>query len=128
MEQDHGVSRLGHGELEARLMDIVWSHPAAMTPRDVHDVLARRHQSLAYTTVMTILVRLWKKGMLEREAQGRAFAYRPVASRDEWAAQRMHELLRGSGDRTAALTHFARSIDRREAAQLRKALERRRRS
>ncbi len=108
-------------------MDILWASDVAMTPRDVHDVLRRRRQGVAYTTVMTILVRLWQKGMLHREESGRAFEYAPVASRVEWTAQRMREVLRGAGDRDAALTHFARSIDTREAAQLRRALDRRRR-
>ena len=89
--------------------------------------MAARRQAPAYTTVMTILVRLWEKGMLDREPQGRAFAYSPVAPRDEWTAQRMHEMLEQSGDRAGALAHFVRSIDAREAAQLRRALNRRRR-
>jgi predicted transcriptional regulator len=77
---------------------------------------------------MTILVRLWEKGMLDRTEHGRAFAYQPVAGRDEWTAGRMHELLEQAGDPGAALTHFVRSIDAGELTQLRRALERRRRA
>ena len=120
--------KLGRGELEARVMDILWASDGAMTPRDVHDVLRRRRQGVAYTTVMTILVRLWQKGMLTRDESGRAFEYAPVASRVEWTAKRMHEVLSDAGDRDAALMHFVRSIDKREAAQLRRALDRRRRA
>lgn len=109
-------------------MDILWVSDVAMTPRDVYDVLQGRRQGVAYTTVMTILVRLWQKGMLNREENGRAYAYAPVASRVEWTAKRMHELLSDAGDRDAALTHFARSINAREAAQLRRALDWRRRA
>jgi len=98
-----------------------------MTPREVHDVVATARRPLAYTTVMTILVRLWEKGMLEREPRGRAFAYRPVTGRDEWTAARMHELLEQAGDPSAALTHFVQEIDARELAQLRRALDGRRR-
>lgn len=119
------MAKLGRGELETRVMDILWSNEEAMTPREVHDILRRRRQGVAYTTVMTILVRLWQKGMADRTEQGRAFAYRPVEPRDEWTARRMRELLRGSGDRAAALTQFVRAIDGREIAQLRRALERR---
>ena len=96
-----------------------------MTPRQVHGILVSRKQALAYTSVTTILVRLWKKGMLERAAVGRAFAYQPTASRDAWTAQRMAEILRQSTDPRAALTHFAQSIDRRQANELRDALDRR---
>jgi predicted transcriptional regulator len=117
--------KLARGELEARVMEILWTHDEPMTPRQVHDVLASRRQALAYTSVTTIVVRLWKKGMLERASAGRAFAYRPSATREAWAAQRMREILRQSVDSKAALTHFARSIDRRQAAHLRDALDRR---
>lgn len=121
------MGKLGRGELEARVMDIVWDAAEALTPRDVYAVLRRRRQGVAYTTVMTIMVRLWQKRMLTREEQGRSFAYRPVAGRDEWTAKRMREILEDSGDRTAALTHFVESMDAREATQLRHALARRRR-
>ena len=121
------MAKLGRGELEARVMDILWDTSEELTPRDVYAVLRRRRQGVAYTTVMTIMVRLWQKGMLTREEFGRSFAYRPVSGRDEWTAKRMHDALEDSGDRTAALMHFVQSIDAREATQLRHALARRRR-
>ncbi|MEX2253972.1 MAG: BlaI/MecI/CopY family transcriptional regulator [Acidimicrobiia bacterium] len=121
------MARRGRGELEARVMDVLWAHDEPMTPRDVHSVVSTTRRPLAYTTVMTILVRLWEKRMLVREERGRAFAYRPVAGRDEWTAGRMHELLEHAGDPASALTHFVQSIDAREAAQLRRALDGRRR-
>ena len=99
-----------------------------MTPRDVHDVLARnRRTKLAYTTVMTILVRLWDKGMLDREQCGRAYSYSPVSDRETWTAQRMRDLLRTAGDGSTALVHFVESMDAREKQQLRRALDRRQR-
>jgi predicted transcriptional regulator len=119
--------KLGRGELEARVMDVLWNQDEARTPREVHERVATARRPLAYTTVMTILVRLWEKGMLEREARGRAYAYRPVTGRDEWAAERMHALLEQAADPGAALTHFVRAIDAREVAQLRRALDGRRR-
>lgn len=128
MRQAPRVSKLGRGELEALVMDILWSADEPMTAGAVQDVLARRRRTkLAYTTVMTILVRLWDKGMLNRHEQGRAFAYTTVADRETWTAERMHELLRTSGDPAAALAQFVRTIDSRETAVLRRALGRRRR-
>jgi predicted transcriptional regulator len=121
------VARLGRGELEARVMDVLWREEADMTPRQVHERITTSRRPLAYTTVMTILVRLWEKGMLEREPRGRAYAYRPVTGRDEWAAGRMHDLLEQAADPEAALTHFVRGIDARELTQLRRALDGRRR-
>lgn len=118
--------RLQHGQLEALVMDLVWDHGGWVTPGDVVELIAKQHP-LAYTTVMTILVRLWNKDMVERRQQGRAFAYHPVMSRDYWAAQRMHEFLDTAGDRTVALTHFVSTLNAKQLGQLRKAVDGRRR-
>jgi len=119
------VKRLPRGELQAQVMDALWDADGWLTPKDVHLAITTARRRLAYTTVTTILVRLWQKGMLERRTAGRAFEYRSVSSRDEWAAQRMQELLDGSGDRLQTLHHFAESISAKEATQLRRVLEQR---
>lgn len=106
-------------------MDTLWADDGEwLTPRDVHDVIARKHP-LAYTTVMTTLSRLWRKGIVDRRREGRAFAYRPVATRDEWVAIRMRELLTEAGDSAAALTHFVSGMGTRERGQLRRVVGRR---
>jgi predicted transcriptional regulator len=120
------VKKLARGELEARVMDVLWDAADWVTPADVHATIATKRRPRAYTTVMTILVRLWTKGLLERRRLGRAYAYRPVATRDEWAAHRMYEFLEAAGDRSAALSHFVDEIDGREAARLRRLLDERR--
>jgi predicted transcriptional regulator len=102
-------------------MDVLWAHEGWMTPADVQ-AQVRRRPPLAYTTVLTILVRLWNKGMLERARAGRAFAYRPVSGRNEFAAERMHEILATSDDRAAALGHFVNEITPSEVRQLRRLL------
>jgi predicted transcriptional regulator len=119
------VKRLPRGELEARIMDVLWNSEGWMTPGDVHAAITTARRPLAYTTVTTILVRLWQKGMLERQPAGRAFEYHPVSSRDEWAAERMQDLLERSGDRLQTLHHFAESISAKEATQLRRLLDQR---
>ena len=117
------MKRLPRGELEAQTMNILWDADGWMTPRDVHAAITTPRRPLAYTTVMTILVRLWQKEMLDRQMAGRAYAYRPVTSRDEWAAQRMRQVLEGSGDRLVTLNHFVDSISAKEATQLRRVLD-----
>ena len=117
------AQRASRGELEAQVMNVLWDSPDALTPREVQDCINTRRRSLAYTTVMTILVRLWEKGMLEREQQGRAYAYWPVSSRDEWAAARMEEILAASGDRLVTLNHFVERMSAREAGQLARLLQ-----
>ncbi len=83
------------GALEAAVLDQVWAQPSGMTPRQV---LEQLDDGLAYTTVMTILNRLWAKGVLERERRGRAFRYRPVFSESELVASRMTKALDVASD------------------------------
>lgn len=109
------------GELEAAVMKVLWERGGWLNPGEVHEVLAAE-RPLAYTTVMTILVRLWQKGRLERQRDGRAFVYRPYLSREEHAATRMGELLSGAGDRPAVLSHFLSTLSPTDRAQLRRIL------
>lgn len=117
------VKRLGSGELENQVLDVVWEAPGPVTPREVHAALSRT-RPLAYTTVMTILVRLWQKEMLERHPAGRAFAYGPRVSREERAATRMREALAAAGDSSLALTHFVKLLPSEQLDGLRSALRR----
>lgn len=107
-------------------MELLWERDAAgaapATARDVGRALAGE-RDLAHTTVMTVLDRLAKKGFLHRERDGRAWRYRPVASREEYVTELMLGALDLTGDRDAALTHFARSVSGEEAEVLRRALD-----
>ena len=116
------MAKLATGELEAAVMDLLWQRGGWSTPGEVHAVL-RQDRDLAYTTVMTILVRLWNKGRLERQRDGRAYAYRPTQTREEHAASRMEDVLRAAGDRPAALARFLESLDPADRAQLRRLLQ-----
>jgi len=109
------------GELEAAVMNLLWASDDWQTSGDVHARLEPTHP-VAYTTVMTILVRLWQKGRLDRHKAGRAFSYRPKLTRDEDAARRMGEVLAGLGDRSGALNRFVETLDAGDRAQLRRLL------
>lgn len=109
------------GELEAAVMDVLWDRGGWQTPGEVHEALSAERK-LAYTTVMTILVRLWQKGRVERQRDGRAFAYRPLQSREEHAATRMAAVLTGAKDRPLALSHFVDDLSPADRAQLRRML------
>lgn len=117
------MTRLGRGELEKRVLDVLWGADRPLTPRQVHDELSKSRK-LAYTTTMTILVRLCKKGLLEREPAGRAFVYRPRVSRDQRAAERMNDALTSAGDASLALTHFVESLPADQRQELRIVLRR----
>ena len=119
--------RRAPGELEAEVLALLWKADAALTPAEVRE---RLDPGLAYTTVMTILSRLWEKGMIRRERVGRAYAYIPEFDEAEFAATRMHTLLDKGSDREAVLTRFVGSLsksDERVIESLIKGRSRRRR-
>ena len=95
------MSRLG--SLEAEVMEVLWATSNPRTVREVLDALnTGRRPPLAYTTVMTVLVRLADKGALVRDQHGRSFTYAPVIS-DE-AALAVRDVVRDYGE--AAVAHF----------------------
>jgi predicted transcriptional regulator len=79
------------GTLEFELMEILWSRAEC----SVRDVVDRLRRPLAYTTVMTTLDRLYKKGLLERHKAQRAFFYSPRLTRQEWERKRAGNLVAG---------------------------------
>lgn len=115
------MTRRSMGELERAVMNILWDQGGWLTPGEVHQ---RLQDPPAYTTVMTILVRLCEKGLLEREPAGRAFAYRPRVSREQRAAARMNDALTSAGDPSLALTHFVDSLSPDQVDELRKVVRR----
>ena len=115
--------RLHTGPLEHRVMGVLWDEGQPLTPRQVHERI-EADCDLAYTTVLTILVRLWHKGELGRQRVGRAFSYRPVMSREEYFARRMREVLDAAADPSAALSQFVRELPPKQRLQVRRILGR----
>jgi len=109
------------GALEAAIMDVLWSRTAPMTVRDVLEVL-HRDRPLAYTTVMTVLDNLHRKGWLRRERDGRAWRYTAVMSRDAYTADMMSHMLAGSPDPAAVFLHLVSQLSPAETTQLRAVL------
>ena len=81
------------GDLEQAVMDVLWASSAALSVRDVQAALAPSRE-LAYTTVMTVMDRLAKKGQLTRELDGRAWMYLPTHSWAELVSNEIIALLR----------------------------------
>jgi len=79
------------GPLELQVMNVVWEVGRC----SVRDVVDKLPSSLAYTTVMTTLDRLFKKGLLDREKEERAFLYSPALSSQEWERRRAGNLVAG---------------------------------
>lgn len=110
------------GDLEAVVMDRLWSwHEPASVRRVMEDL--HQERPLAYTTIMTVLENLHRKGFVTREKEGRAYNYRPVRSREQHTAAIMNEVLAGSHDSGAALLHFVEEMTPEERARLRAVVE-----
>jgi predicted transcriptional regulator len=93
------------GELESAIMDVMW---AADRPCVVREVRERMHygRPVAYTTVMTVMGILSRKGVLRRERNGRAWQYWPAESREDHDARLMAEVLHSGGDPVVTMRHF----------------------
>jgi predicted transcriptional regulator len=112
-------------ELEAEVMEEVWTQGEA-TVRTVMDALNKRTtKARAYTTYMTIMARLHKKGVLDRRREGKTDFYAPKLDRAEFMASRaaaeVEDLVDQYGD--VALSHFARQVASLDPAR-RRALQR----
>jgi predicted transcriptional regulator len=119
------VARGGFGELEQAIMDVVWAADRPLTGREVVDQLAQS-RPVVYTTVLTVMDRLARKGILDKQPAGRAHTYRAVQSREAYTAQRMAGLLGASGNPAAVLLRFVEQLPADQADKLRAALRTRR--
>ncbi|HZR53340.1 MAG TPA: BlaI/MecI/CopY family transcriptional regulator [Streptosporangiaceae bacterium] len=113
----------GFGELEAVVMHRVWEHDSPVTVRELFDEL-RRERAIAYTTVMSTMDNLHRKGWLDRVKEGKAYRYAATASREEYSARLMREALVGGGDTEAVLNHFVAQMKGDESEVLRAVVER----
>lgn len=112
------------GNLETEVMAYLWAAKNPATVREVHDALTA-DRNLAYTTVMTVMDRLAKKGVVVQEKAGRAYLYSPTKSREESVAELMLDALGATPDpgaRVAALQHFVGQVGPAEAEAIRQAL------
>jgi predicted transcriptional regulator len=119
------ATRRAHGTLESAVLAILWEAGAALSPAEVRERLAERSRDgegadeLAYTTVVTILTRLYEKNALSREREGRAYRYAPVADEAGLAARRLTALLDQAADRGAVLSRFVEDLPDRDEQLLR---------
>jgi len=103
-------------------MDRLWAWQRPSTVREVLEDLAGERK-LAYTTIMTVMDNLHRKGLLTREQDGRAFRYSTVRSRSEHTAELIASVLAESDDRTAPLLRFVERLNPDEVAVLRASLD-----
>jgi|SRR4051812_46087277 predicted transcriptional regulator len=110
------------GDLEAAIMNRMWSYSRPASVREVLEDL-QKERTIAYTTVMTVMDTLHKKGWLRRRRVGRAYEYEAVASREGYTAKLMREALATSNNQAAALVHFLSDLSPEEKEALQAALK-----
>src|SRR5262249_48847844 len=85
------------GGLEMAIMEVMWAGDRPYVVRDVRERM-QYGRPVAYTTVMTVMNILHRKGVLHRDKLGRAWQYWPVEAREDHDARLMTEVLRSGGD------------------------------
>ncbi|HEY3708828.1 MAG TPA: BlaI/MecI/CopY family transcriptional regulator [Amycolatopsis sp.] len=113
----------GFGDLEAVVMDRMWNRDGETTVRALFEEL-RQSREIAYTTVMSTMDNLHRKGWLSRTRQGKAFLYWPSLTREEYSARLMRDALDGGGNPSLVLSHFLEQMSDEESATLRTTLQR----
>ncbi|WP_248965629.1 BlaI/MecI/CopY family transcriptional regulator [Sphaerisporangium perillae] len=112
----------GLGDLESVVMDRMWSYRRPASVRDVLEDL-RQERQIAYTTVMTVMDNLHKKGLLRRKQISRAYVYEAIASKEAYTAELMRTTLANGGNQAATLVHFLERLSPEEAEALEAALQ-----
>jgi predicted transcriptional regulator len=112
------ASSIELGPLEERLLDALWSRGSAT----VRELINQQCQDLAYTTVMTTLDRLFKKKLLSREAEGRAFRYAALVTREELhreaAGEAFRQMLDASPGPSLPLSYLVEIVSQRDVELL----------
>jgi len=106
------------GPLEQWTLERLWARGSAT----VRELVEDDSEDLAYTTLMTTLDRLFKKGILTRTEEGRAFRYAPRLSREELhreaAGEAFRELLDASPAESLPLSSLVEVLGERDAQLL----------
>ncbi|MNX46374.1 Transcriptional regulator BlaI [compost metagenome] len=101
------------GDLEADIMQAVWERgDAAITVREIHEAL-EASRKIAYTTVMTVMGNLARKGLLQAEKSGKAHLYRATETYEQFTERAVgrivEELMKDFS--APAIAHFARAVN-----------------
>jgi predicted transcriptional regulator len=118
------------GWAQAEIMNVFWHKKSATVPELLEAINKKRAQrkgaEIAYTTVLTFVQRLHRRGLLERVPEGRGFRYTPTQTREEllesWSDQLIDRLLSDFGEiAVARLDDRLRSLDSERKQKLREA-------
>jgi predicted transcriptional regulator len=114
------VARRPVGALEKDILRVIWAADRPLTPGQV---VERLGLDLAYTSVATVIGRLYSKDLLVRTKSGRGYEYTAAVTEPELAARMIGRVLDSSADRRAAMTGFVSGLSKRDAKALRQMLD-----
>lgn len=109
------MARRADGVLENEIMAVLWAEARPLTPGEVLELIP---STLAYTSVATVLGRLHEKGLVERCAVGRAFAYTATVDEADLAVRKMRQAVDSASDRDRVLAGFLGSLSKKDADRL----------
>ncbi|WP_308120845.1 BlaI/MecI/CopY family transcriptional regulator [Paractinoplanes bogorensis] len=117
-----GGGRRRPGQLETEIMTVLDATPGSLTPGEVRDLL-EPDGSLSYSTVVTTLTRLFEKGAVARQRDGRAFRYGALSAPAGLVADRMSRLMAVEPDRATVLRRFVSTLHPDDERLLRELLQ-----
>jgi len=99
------------GELERKIMEIIWESSGPVSVSDVARVISKKRK-IAYTTVMTIMGRLVEKSILTRKLHGSSYQYLPKVSQEKFIAKSVHNIFTTAVSTLGqeAVTYFVKEI------------------
>jgi predicted transcriptional regulator len=120
LHPDRQGIELALGDLEAAVMKVVWEAAEPLTVEAVRQALEKSGRKTAYTTVMTTMARLHKKGLLERKLEGKAYHYRAALTEDEFARTVARAAIDGvlGTFSEPAVAYFVEALSERDPRQL----------
>ncbi len=115
------MSKRKQGELESQVLSCLWDRPDGLSSQQILAMLG--DDSLAITTILTVLSRLTDKGLVQRTAgEGRTLTFRSTSSREEHTAKLLLEAMDQSNP-ALVFSHFAGGLSAKQLEQLKKALD-----
>ena len=108
------------GALEAQVMNAVWASEGHVSVEQVRQKLEEQGKKVAYTTVMTTMSRLYKKGLLSREMRGKAYYYAAGVSRSELDTNVIRQVIDGLLGTFAepAMSYFVEALGESDPSKL----------
>lgn len=115
------MSKRKQGELESQVMGCLWDRPDGLTSQQILSLLG--DESLAITTVLTVLSRLGDKELVRKESIGRSLLFVATSSREQHTAKLLLGAMDDAANPALVFSHFASGLSPDQIRQLKSALE-----